>query len=61
MAKRGLESKVASGVLWSFSEKLLTMLIQMVVSIIVARQLMPEDFGIMAILTFYRHTGISMI
>ena len=37
----GLEHKVASGVAWSFSEKLLTMVVQMVVSIIVARELMP--------------------
>ena len=61
MAKRGLESKVASGVLWSFSEKLLTMLIQMVVSIIVARPLMPEDFGIMAILPFFTSVALAIV
>ena len=61
MAERRLESKVASGIAWSFSEKLLTMLIQMVVSIIVARQLMPEDFGIMAILTFFTSVALAIV
>ena len=61
MAEGGLERKVASGIAWSFSEKLLTMLIQMVVSIIVARQLMPEDFGIMAILTFFTSVSLAIV
>lgn len=61
MAERRLESRVASGIAWSFSEKLLTMLIQMVVSIIVARQLMPEDFGIMAILTFFTSVALAIV
>lgn len=61
MAERRLESKVASGIAWSFSEKLLTMLIQMVVSIIVARQLMPADFGIMAILTFFTSVALAIV
>ena len=37
------------------------MLIQMVVSIIVARQLMPEDFGIMAILTFFTSVALTIV
>ena len=61
MARSGLEHKVVSGIAWSFSEKLLTMLIQMVVSIIVARQLMPEDFGIMAILTFFTSVALAIV
>ena len=61
MAEGRLERKVASGIAWSFSEKLLTMVIQMVVSIIVARQLMPEDFGIMAILTFFTSVSLAIV
>ena len=57
----GLEHKVASGVAWSFSEKLLTMVVQMVVSIIVARELMPEDFGVMAILTFFTSVALAIV
>ena len=56
-----LEHKVATGVAWSFSEKLLSMVIQMAVSIIVARQLMPEDFGVMAILTFFTSVALAIV
>ena len=59
MAK--LEHKVASGVAWSFSEKLLTMIIQMVVSIVVARQLAPADFGVMAIMTFFTSVSLAIV
>ena len=37
------------------------MVIQMAVSIIVARQLMPEDFGIMAILTFFTSVALAIV
>ena len=40
-----LRDKVASGVAWSLGEKLGTILLQMVVSIVVARLLMPDDVG----------------
>lgn len=60
MAER-LEHRVVSGVAWSFSEKLLSMVVQMVVSIIVARQLMPSDFGIMAILTFFTSVALTIV
>ena len=56
-----MEHKVASGVAWSFTEKLLTMVIQMAVSIIVARALMPEDFGVMAILTFFTSVALTIV
>ncbi len=49
------------GVAWSFSEKLLTMIIQMVVSIVVARELMPEDFGVMAIMTFFTSVALTIV
>ena len=52
MAKQ-LRDKVTVGVAWSVAEKVGSTLMQMVVSIVVARLLMPEDFGVMAILTFF--------
>ena len=61
MAEQKLEHRVASGVAWSFSEKLLTMIIQMVVSIVVARQLMPSDFGVMAIMTFFTSVALAIV
>lgn len=54
-----LIDQVATGVAWSTAEKVCSMLLQMVVSIVVARLLVPEDFGVMAILTFF--TAISLV
>ena len=61
MAAERLEHKVVSGVAWSFSEKLLSMVVQMVVSIVVARQLAPDDFGIMAIMTFFTSVALAIV
>ena len=61
MAAERLEHKVVSGVAWSFSEKLLSMVVQMVVSIIVERQLAPSDFGIMAIMTFFTSVSLAIV
>ena len=56
-----MEHKVAKGVAWSFSEKLLSMVVQMVVSIVVARQLAPADFGVMAIMTFFTSVALAIV
>ncbi len=52
-ANRQLSERVASGVAWSLSEKIGSMLLQMVVSIVVANQLAPMDFAVMAVLTVF--------
>ncbi len=57
--KHRLIDQVATGVAWSVAEKVCSMLLQMVVSIVVARLLVPEDFGIMAILTFF--TAVALV
>lgn len=59
MAERQLKDKVTSGMAWSTAEKIGSMLLQMAVSIVVARLLMPEDFGVMAILTVF--TALALI
>ena len=56
-----LKDKVAGGVAWSIAEKVGSMLLQMVVSIVVARLLVPEDFGVMAILTFFTALALVMV
>lgn len=61
MAETRLEHKVAKGVAWSFSEKLLSMGVQMIVSIVVARQLAPSDFGVMAIMTFFTSVALAIV
>ncbi len=61
MAESKLEHKVAKGIAWSFTEKLLSMVVQMVVSIVVARQLAPADFGVMAIMTFFTSVALAIV
>ena len=61
MASEKLKHKVASGVAWSFSEKLLSMVVQMVVSIVVARMVAPADFGVMAIMTFFTSVALAIV
>lgn len=61
MAGERLEHKVASGVAWSFSEKLLSMVVQMVVSIVVARMVATADFGVMAIMTFFTSVSLAIV
>ena len=61
MAESKLEHKVAKGVAWSFTEKLLSMVVQMAVSIVVARQLAPADFGVMAIMTFFTSVALAIV
>lgn len=56
-----LRDKVASGVAWSLSEKLGTILLQMVVSIVVARLLMPDDVGVMALMTFFSSVALVVV
>lgn len=57
--KSRLIDQVATGVVWSVAEKVCSILLQMVVSIVVARLLVPEDFGVMAILTFF--TAVALV
>lgn len=52
-----VRSRVVSGVAWSAAEKVCSMLLQVGVSIVVARILSPDDFGVIAILTFF--TAVS--
>ena len=62
MASGGaLERRVVTGVAWSFAEKFLSMAIQIVVSIVVARRLMPDDFGVMAIMTFFTSVALTIV
>lgn len=54
-----LREKVASGMAWSVSEKVASMLLQIAVSLVLLRMLLPGDFGVMAILTVF--ASVAMI
>ncbi len=56
-----LRDRVAGGVAWSITEKCASMLLQMVVSIIVARLLSPDDYGLMAILTVFTSVAVMLV
>ncbi|WP_103865759.1 lipopolysaccharide biosynthesis protein [Aquimarina sp. I32.4] len=48
-----LKSKAANGVIWSGIDKSSTMLIQFIFGIILARLLLPEDFGLVGMITIF--------
>lgn len=50
---RSLKDKTVSSLIWKFIEKFGAQLMQFVVSIVLARMLMPEDYGIIAITTVF--------
>lgn len=56
-----LKEKVTRGVAWSIGEKVGTMLLQMGVSIVVLRLLMPDDFGVIAILTAFAAFALVVV
>ena len=54
-----LRDKVAGSMAWSMAEKIGSVMLQMVISIVVARRLAPEDYGMMTILTVF--TAVALI
>lgn len=56
-----LKDKVAGSVAWSIAEKAGSMLLQMGVSIIVARHLSPDDYGMMAVLTVFSAVALMLV
>lgn len=54
MAKaNSLTNKTLSGVMWKFGERISAQLVSTLVSIILARILMPEDYGVVALVTIF--------
>lgn len=56
-----LKDKVTRGVAWGIGEKIGTMLLQVGVSLVVLRLLMPDDFGVIAILTAFSAFGAVVV
>ena len=48
-----LTQKTVSGVIWKFAERIGAQVVTLIVSIILARILLPEDYGIVAIVTIF--------
>ena len=45
-----IKSKVISGIFWQYAQRLSAQIVQFIVSLILARLLLPEDFGTIAII-----------
>ncbi len=56
-----LKEQAVSGVLWSFAQQFSVQIINFVVQVILARLLMPEMFGLIAMLTVFISIGQSLM
>ena len=45
--------KIVSGMVWRFGEKIAAQSVSLIVSIVLARMLMPEDYGMVAIVNVF--------
>lgn len=48
-----LKAKILSGVIWKFGERVSAQAVNFIVSIILARLLLPEDYGLIALVTVF--------
>lgn len=48
-----LKAKTLSGVIWKFGERVSAQLVNFIVSILLARLLLPEDYGLIALVTVF--------
>lgn len=53
MEERELKTKVLTGLVWTFSERILAQLVSFVVSVIIARLLVPEAYGTVTMVTVF--------
>lgn len=52
-SKKSLKAKVVSGLIWKFGERIGARLISFIVSIVLARMLAPEDFGLVSLMLVF--------
>ena len=48
-----IKNKAFSGIVWKFAERILAQSVSMVVAVILARILMPEDYSVVSIVTIF--------
>lgn len=56
-----LKAKASKGILWSSIERFSAQIIQFVIMIVMARMLVPEDFGLIGMLTIFTAVSQSLI
>ena len=53
MNNENLKNSIFSGVFWKFAERILAQGVSFIVSVILARILMPSDYGIVALILVF--------
>ena len=53
MKDKDLKNKVFSGLVWKFAERILAQGVSFIVSVVLARILMPSDYGIVALILVF--------
>lgn len=53
MSEGGLRKKVFSGLMWKFGERIGAQAVSFLVSIVLARLLLPSDYGVIALITIF--------
>lgn len=53
MSEGGLQKKVFSGLFWKFGERIGAQAVSFLVSVILARLLLPSDYGVVALITIF--------
>lgn len=53
MEKNNLKQKVMFGMVWKFGERIIAQVISFIVSIVLARILTPEDYGLVALVNIF--------
>ena len=46
-------NKIVSGMFWQFSERIAAQIVSFIVSVILARILLPQDYGVIAIVNIF--------
>ena len=61
MSEISLKKATISGTLWKFSERILAQLVNFIVSIVLARLLMPSDYGIIVLVSVFITIGDKIV
>lgn len=51
--KNGFKSKILSGLVWTFAERICAQLVSFIISIILARLLLPEEYGVITLVLVF--------
>ena len=49
----GLANKITSGLVWSFGERIFAQLTSLIVSVVLARFLLPEEYGVVSLIMVF--------